>query len=108
MVSQVLELLGKASVDMWSEPEKAGIFQPHRAQAIADQICTPEVALSILNEAFKDQDYLRSWHDNLSICFQDAGCERSIAQDGASRFLKLAFGVDYVPDAPTVRSTSTG
>jgi len=95
MVSKVLELLGKASVDMWSEPENAGIFQPTRASAIADQICTPEVALMIMNEAFsKDQDYARSWHDNLSMAFQDAGCERTIAQDGASRFMKLAFGVE--------------
>ncbi|MGM0377052.1 MAG: hypothetical protein ACQEQ0_09765 [Bacteroidota bacterium] len=42
----------------------------------------------------KDPDYAHSWHANISVMMQDAGCARDIANDGASRFMKLAFGVD--------------
>lgn len=41
-----------------------------------------------------DPDYADAWHANISAMMQDAGCDRDIANDGASRFMKLAFNVD--------------
>lgn len=55
----------------------------------------PKLAIESLSEAMKkDPDYAHSWHANISMMFQDAGCNRDIANDGASRFMKLAFNVD--------------
>lgn len=42
----------------------------------------------------KDTDYAMSWLDNISMAIQDAGCDRDVANEGASRFMKLAFNID--------------
>lgn len=55
----------------------------------------PKLAIKSLSEAMnEDPDYAYSWHANISMMVQDAGCDRDIANDGASRFMKLAFDVD--------------
>lgn len=52
-------------------------------------------AMETLSAAMqRDPDYAHSWHANISVMAQDAGCDRDIANDGASRFMKLAFDVD--------------
>lgn len=58
-----------------------------------------ENAIKTLSNAMNtDPDYARSWYDNISVMMQDAGCERDIANDGASRFMKLAFKIDVDED----------
>lgn len=41
-----------------------------------------------------DPSYAWAWHCNIAMMTQDAGCDHSIAQDGAARFMKLCFDVD--------------
>lgn len=42
----------------------------------------------------KEPDYAHTWFCNISVMFQDAGGDKDIADDGASRFMKLVFDVD--------------
>lgn len=52
-------------------------------------------AMKALSEAMnEDEDYARSWHSNISVQMQDSGCDREVANEGASRFMKLAFNVN--------------
>ena len=54
-----------------------------------------EAALNILRKAMKeDYDYAWSWHCNVAVMMQDAEASHRISNDGAARFMKLAFGVD--------------
>jgi hypothetical protein len=38
--------------------------------------------------------YVWAWHCNIAIMAQDAGSDYYVSQDGAARFMKLAFDVD--------------
>lgn len=52
-------------------------------------------ALEVLKKTMQnDPSYARSWHDNIAVMMQDAGCEYEVSNDGAARFMKLAFGID--------------
>ena len=52
-------------------------------------------ALMILSEAMRDDpDYAEGWHDNIAVMMQDAGASHEVSNDGAARFMKLAFGVE--------------
>ena len=42
----------------------------------------------------EDPEFAWSWHCNIAVQFQDAGVSHAISNDGASRFMKLCFGVD--------------
>ncbi len=62
-----------------------------------------ENAMKTLKEAMKeDPDYAHTWHCNLAMAFYDAiddncideNCKQVWRNEGASRFMKLAFGVD--------------
>jgi hypothetical protein len=54
-----------------------------------------ERAMNTLSEAFKnDPDYAHSWHCNIACMAMDAGASHEVANEGASRFMKLAFGVE--------------
>lgn len=56
-------------------------------------------AMETLSKAMKkDYDYAHSWHANISMMVQDAGCNRDVANEGASRFMKLAFDVDVTEE----------
>jgi hypothetical protein len=53
-----------------------------------------ERAMNTLSEAFKnDPDYAHSWHCNIACMAMDAGASHEVANEGASRFMKLAFDV---------------
>jgi len=64
-----------------------------------------EKAMNVLKKAFhEDPDYAHSWHCNLAMAFYDASGpvetdsndhieQLRIGNDGASRFMKLAFDV---------------
>lgn len=70
-------------------------------------VVTPADAVGALKQAFQDDpDYAHSWHCNLAMMFSDAmetgGVSRrhaggsinhEVANDAASRFMKLAFDV---------------
>jgi hypothetical protein len=45
-----------------------------------------------------DEAYAMSWLDNISMSMQDAGCGRDVANEGASRFMKLAFNIDITKE----------
>ena len=52
-------------------------------------------AMDILRKAMKkDPAYAYGWHCNIARMMQDAGASHEIANDGAARFMKLAFDVD--------------
>lgn len=58
-------------------------------------------AVAVLKRAMaEDPDYARTWHDNAAICFYDSIPEgrldddHRIANEGAARFMKLAFEVE--------------
>lgn len=54
-----------------------------------------EGAMTVLKEAFKqDPDYAHSWHCNIACMVMDAGADHKVANDGASRFMKLAFDIN--------------
>ncbi len=54
-----------------------------------------ETAIKDLKKAFvKDPDYAHSWHCNIACSAMDAGADHKIANDGASRFMRLAFDVN--------------
>ena len=58
-------------------------------------------AMNMLKISFQsDPDYAHSWHCNLAMAFQDAmpGLDHAIVNDGASRFMKLAFDVETSAD----------
>ena len=72
-----------------------------------------EKAVQVLREAFKkDPDFAHTWHCNIAMAFYDSliidnSSERvkllinAIANDGAARFMKMAFDVDvdtYTPE----------
>ncbi len=53
-----------------------------------------ESALHTLSSAMRaDPHYARGWHDNIAVMMQDAGADYDVSNDGAARFMKLAFGV---------------
>jgi len=59
------------------------------------------MAMGILKDAFeKAPDYAHGWHCNLAMSFLDAEtsnagqrCMIDVCNDGASRFMKVAFGI---------------
>ena len=52
-------------------------------------------AMSTLKKAMiKDPDYAWGWHCNIAVMAQDAGVSHKVSNDGAARFMKLAFDVD--------------
>ena len=54
-----------------------------------------EKAMGTLKKAMaKDPDYAWTWHCNIAVMAQDAGVSHKISNDGAARFMKLAFDVD--------------
>ena len=54
-----------------------------------------EKAMETLKQAMKeDYGYAWSWHCNIAVMAQDAGADHEVANEGASRFMKLAFDVD--------------
>jgi len=54
-----------------------------------------ERAMKILKKAFQDDpDYAHSWHCNIACMAMDAGTDHKTANDGAGRFMKLAFDVE--------------
>ena len=56
-------------------------------------------SLTILKHAMKDDpDYAHGWHCNIAMMCFDAGSPHAIANDAASRFMKLAFGVETSND----------
>lgn len=56
---------------------------------------TPAEAIEALSDSFKnDSSFAWTWHCNLAMSFYDAGGDHETANDGAARFMKLAFGVD--------------
>jgi len=58
-----------------------------------------ELAFAVLKKAFKDdKEYAHSWHCNLACSFIDAGGSHGKANEGASRFMKLCFGVETSND----------
>jgi len=51
--------------------------------------------MAVLKKAMKkDSDYAHSWHCNIACMAQDAGADYDVSNEGASRFIKLAFDVD--------------
>lgn len=51
--------------------------------------------MNTLSKAMKeDRSYAWSWHCNIAVMAQDAGATHEISNEGAARFMKLAFGVD--------------
>jgi hypothetical protein len=64
-------------------------------------------AMDTLSKAMnEDEGYLISWHANLAMALFDAMDDNCIddhvkhcwCNDGASRFINLAFGIDYKPE----------
>lgn len=56
---------------------------------------TIQQAMERLTLAIQEEpDYAQGWHDNIAVAAQDAGTTYKVANDGASRFMKLAFNVD--------------
>ena len=54
-----------------------------------------EIAMNTLRNAMnKDHDYAWGWHCNMAVMAMDAGAEHNVANDGAARFMKLAFDID--------------
>ena len=42
----------------------------------------------------KDAEYAYGWHSNIAVMMQDAGASYEVSNEGAKRFMKLAFGVE--------------
>ena len=60
-----------------------------------DKAFSIEVSLDRLKQAMSDDsDYARTWHDNVACMVMDAGVSHSVANDAATRFMKLAFDVE--------------
>ena len=68
-------------------------------------------AMASLKQAIhEDAGYAQSWFANLSVMFQDAGCAKSIADDGANRFMNLAFDKNMLTkkETPVEEKTCAG
>lgn len=51
--------------------------------------------IGIISSRMKeDDDFAWNWHSNIAMCNYDAGATRDQANEGAARFMQLAFGVD--------------
>ena len=56
---------------------------------------TIQDAINRLSGAMEeDPEYAWGWHCNIAVMMQDAGADYATANEGAARFMKLAFGVD--------------
>ena len=54
-----------------------------------------ELAIQVLSRCMReDYDLAWGWHCNIAVMAQDAGASHAVSNDGAARFMKLAFGVD--------------
>ena len=54
-------------------------------------------SMKSLSQAMKrDEGYVMSWFHNLSVTFQDVGLNKKQADEGAKRFMRLAFDVEIV------------
>ena len=60
------------------------------------QEITTEDLMTYLKKTMKEEDgsYAWAWHCNIAMMAYDAGTEHKVANDGAARFMKLAFDVD--------------
>lgn len=72
-------------------------------------------AVNTLRAAFRDDPaFARSWHDNLAMSFFDAqihdegaSTPHAVANDGATRFMKLAFGADTSGPTLSIQSPAS-
>ena len=77
---------------------------------------TPCDAMDVMRAAFQsDPDYAYGWHCNLAMAYYDAGRDGQndaeqlrIANDAASRFMKMAFGVETVWKSPETTDNILG
>lgn len=54
-----------------------------------------EKAMKIIKKAMeKDLEYARGWHANIACVLQDLCISHKIANKAATRFMKLAFGIN--------------
>lgn len=52
-------------------------------------------AIQTLSQAMQfDSNLAWAWHCNIAIMVQDAGVSHKVSNDGAARFMRLAFHVD--------------
>ena len=52
-------------------------------------------ALDVIKAAMKnDPGYAWGWHCSIAVAQQDAGVDHTISNEGAARFMQMAFGVD--------------
>lgn len=64
-------------------------------------------AMNVLKNAMQeDYGYAWSWQCNLAVMMQDVGVPHKVANEGAARFMKLAFDID-TSKAPIGASSST-
>lgn len=60
---------------------------------------TTKEAFAVLAEALKeDNNFAHGWHCNIAMSCYDAGATHKVANEGASRFMKLCFDVDTSND----------
>ena len=72
-------------------------------------------AVDHLRKAFRaDPDFARTWHDNLAMSFFDAQIHadgafshHEVANDGAARFMRLAFDVDTIGPTTSIQSPAS-
>lgn len=56
---------------------------------------TVKDAMETLTQAFEDDpDYAHTWHCNIACSVMDSGVDHEKSNEAASRFMKLAFGVE--------------
>jgi hypothetical protein len=52
------------------------------------------MAVDTLSSALRaDSDFAHTWKANIAMCFIDAGGDKAFAEEGAERFMSIAFGV---------------
>lgn len=59
-----------------------------QTNAITKAFCVIETAIK------QDHGYAWTWHCNIAMGFYDVGGEHKLANEGAARFMMVAFGVD--------------
>ena len=60
-----------------------------------------ETAMNTLKRVFRaDPDFAHVWHDNIAMSCHDAGADIETANEGATRFMALAFEVKTARRSP--------
>jgi hypothetical protein len=94
-IREVLRPTIEEQFDVTWEEKEIRDAEEAESESFLDNAFSVEVSLIHLKQAMRDDShYAHSWHDNVACMVMDAGVDHKVANDAASRVMRLCFGVE--------------